>query len=94
MIQNSVVEKSKEAYDIMKNISQYSRESVEDSENITKQIDNIHQVVMMNSATAQQSSAASEELSNQAQGLRNMISVFNILEESVTAEVEQAQSAE
>ena len=67
-------------------ISADSRESEESVKQITFGMDSISNVVQNNTATAEESAAASEELSGQAMMLRELIGHFNFKEESVFAE--------
>ena len=47
-------------------------------EQVTVGVDQISSVVQTNSATAEQSAAASEELSQQAQMLKNLVAKFKL----------------
>lgn len=57
-------------------ISQASKEQALSIEQVTQGVDQISSVVQTNSATAEESAAASEELSGQAQMLKNLVSRF------------------
>ncbi len=52
-------------------------------EQVSVGVDQISSVVQTNSATAVQSAAASEELSSQAEVLKNLVSKFSLREEFV-----------
>lgn len=64
--------------DLVKNIAQASSDQAREIEQINQGIDQVSMVVQTNSATAEQSAAASEELSGQAQLLKQMVSAFEI----------------
>lgn len=74
----SVVTGVKKVSDTIDNISKASKEQAHSIQQITLGIDQISSVVQTNSATAEQSAAASEELSGQAQMLKNLISKFTL----------------
>ena len=57
-------------------ISEASKEAADSVAQVTVGIDQISNVVQTNSATAEQSAAASEELSGQAQMLDSLVSGF------------------
>ena len=59
-------------------ISKASEEQASSISQITQGIDQISNVVQTNSATAEESAAASEELSGQAQILKGLISQFKL----------------
>lgn len=71
-----VVSDSEEVVGIIDNISKASTSQAESISQITVGIDQIASVVQTNSATAEQSAAASEELSGQARLLNNLLSKF------------------
>lgn len=75
-IQDTVVSKAQEANEIMRNIEKYTNEHVASSASITKELNDITMVIQSTSATAEESSAASEDLSNQAEVLKAMVSKF------------------
>ncbi len=77
-----VVSDSEEVVDIINNISKASTSQAESISQITVGIDQIASVVQTNSATAEQSAAASEELSGQARLLNNLLSRFTFREDS------------
>lgn len=64
--------------DLVKNIAQASSDQAREIEQINQGIDQVSMVVQTNSATAEQSAAASEELSGQAQMLKQMVGKFEI----------------
>lgn len=57
---------------------------------VTTGVDQISSVVQTNSATAEESAAASEELNSQAQMLRNLVSQFKLQESESTQEYQEA----
>lgn len=62
----------------IEHISSASKEQADAVKQVTLGIDQISSVVQTNSATAEESAAASEELSGQAQILKNLVSQFKI----------------
>lgn len=72
----SVVTSSEEVVNLINAISEASREQAESITQVTQGVDQISSVVQTNSATAQESAAASEELSGQAHLLKELISTF------------------
>lgn len=62
-------------------ISEASKEAADSISQVTVGVEQISNVVQTNSATAEQSAAASEELSGQAQMLDSLVSQFNLREE-------------
>lgn len=71
-----VVSDSEEVVNIIGNISKASTSQAESISQVTVGIDQIASVVQTNSATAEQSAAASQELSGQARLLNNLLSQF------------------
>lgn len=67
-----------EATEMMDSIAKASREQAEAITQITLGIDQISSVVQTNSATAEESAAASEELSGQAQLLKELVKKFRL----------------
>ncbi len=63
---------------IVSKISNASNEQAQAIAQVTEGVDQISSVVQTNSATAQQSAAASEELSDQAQILKNFVGRFRL----------------
>lgn len=59
-------------------ISEGSKHQAESAKQVSLGIDQISSVIQTNSATAQQSAAASEELSSQAAMLKNLVSTFKL----------------
>lgn len=76
-----IVLSSKESAELVQDISKTSQEQAAAISQVTTGIDQISVVVHTNSATSEQSAAASEELSNQAQILMNLVNQFKIKEE-------------
>ncbi len=75
----SVMTGVQEAAGMMDSIARASQEQAEAITQITVGIDQISSVVQTNSATAQESAAASEELSSQAQILKDLVKRFKLL---------------
>ncbi len=73
-----IVNMSKDIDDIVKSISKASENQAESIHQINTGIDQISAVVQTNTATAEQSAAASEELSGQSLLLTNMIAKFRL----------------
>ena len=73
-----VVEHTKEAVQLVDNITKLLEEQAISIEQINGEIDQIADVVQSNSAIAEESAAASEELSAQAETLEVMISRFEL----------------
>lgn len=78
-----VVESAKLVVEEVDNISLASEEQALSIAQITQGIDQISSVVQTNSATAEESAAASEELSGQAQMLKNLVTQFKLRETEV-----------
>ena len=74
-----VVTSAKQIVDVVNNVSRASNEQADSITLVTQGIDQISGVVQMNSATAEESAAASEELSGQAQMLKNLVGQFNLI---------------
>ncbi|AFA49064.1 methyl-accepting chemotaxis protein [Acetobacterium woodii] len=66
--------------DLLAAIAQASKDQANEIEQINQGIEQVSRVVQNNSATAEQSAAASEELSGQSQILKQMVSAFEIRE--------------
>lgn len=80
---HTLLESVEGAQQVTRTIDQISRASEEQASSIsqvTQGIDQISNVVQTNSATAEESAAASEELSGQAQILKGLISQFKLKE--------------
>lgn len=75
---DEVVENSKRIVNVVDGISQASSEQASSIAQVTQGIDQISSVVQTNSATAEESAAASEELSGQAQMLKNLVEQFKL----------------
>lgn len=75
---STVVDKSDVTSGLIKTISQQTQEQSSAIEQILIGIEQISAVVQMNSATSEESAAASVELSNQADTLKKMTSKFKI----------------
>ena len=84
---NEVVEVSKQVVTVVDGISQASSAQASSIAQVTQGIDQISSVVQTNSATAEESAAASEELSGQAQVLKNLISQFKLKKETADGSV-------
>lgn len=74
----SIVTGAKKSVNLINEISIASSEQADSIRQITIGIEQISQVVQTNSATAEESAAASEELSGQAQVLDNLLSNFKV----------------
>ncbi len=72
----NVVASSEEVVNLINAISEASKEQAESITQVTQGVDQISSVVQTNSATAEESAAASEELSGQAHLLKDLISSF------------------
>lgn len=83
---------SKEVVDINFKISADSKDAADSITQITQGVDQISSVVQTNSATAQESAAASEELSGQANMLQNEISQFRLKENNGQASMLPGES--
>ncbi|MCD8000811.1 MAG: methyl-accepting chemotaxis protein [Clostridiales bacterium] len=74
----AAVEGAKILTETIDQISQASSEQASSISQVTQGIDQISSVVQTNSATAEESAAASEELSGQAQMLKNLVGQFKL----------------
>lgn len=74
----TAVEGAKILTETIDQISQASSEQASSISQVTQGIDQISSVVQTNSATAEESAASSEELSGQAQMLKNLVSQFRL----------------
>lgn len=75
-IQDIVVEKAKEANEIMRSIAKYANEHVASSASITGELDDITMVIQNTFLTAEQSTVSSQGLQEQAELLKTMVSKF------------------
>ncbi len=75
---NKTVELSNLAMSSIEQISKVAKEESEAIAQVTEGIDQISSVVQTNSATSEQSAAASEELSSQASLMKEMLSRFHL----------------
>lgn len=73
-----IVENSEQISEAFKNISADTREQADKSSSIKREISNISNGVQMNSATAEETAASTQELSEQANNLRKLISKFKV----------------
>ena len=78
----NVVEKASVVMDKIDDIAKVSEEQANAIQQINTGIDQIAAVVQTNSATAEQSAAASEELSSQANVVKEMVGKFQLRKES------------
>ena len=72
------VDDAKEVTENIERISQASVEQAQSINQVVEGIDQISSVVQTNSATAEESAATSEELSGQAQVLKNLVDQFKL----------------
>ncbi len=75
---DDVVEKAKETNGLIENISVATASQSEAINSITGGLDHIAGIVHINSATSEESAAASEELSSQAAFLKSLVSTFKL----------------
>lgn len=80
-LMNKVAEATQKVNDLVTDIAEASKEQATSAGQVTIGIDQISGVVQNNSATAEQSAAASEELSGQSAMLKDLIGMFNLREE-------------
>ena len=81
-LMDATAEGARAAVSIMDTISQETDNEAQAIKQVTVGIDQISSVVQTNSATAEQSAAASEELSGQAQIMKELISRFTLSEQN------------
>lgn len=74
----AVVEQAEEVNKLIEGIAQYSAKQAEATEEVIRGIDKISDVVQSNMSTAEKSAAASEELSGQANMLKDLVSQFRL----------------
>lgn len=89
-----VVSDSEEVVGIIGDISKASTSQAESISQVTVGIDQIASVVQTNSATAEQSAAASQELSGQARLLNNLLSQFTFRTDRDSSSDGKAETAE
>ncbi|MEL7659492.1 MULTISPECIES: methyl-accepting chemotaxis protein [Acetobacterium] len=70
--------------DLVANIARASNDQASEIAQITMGLDQVSQVVQANSATAEESAAASQELSSQAEMLKEMMEAFKLKQLSTT----------
>lgn len=76
----AVVFQSEEVNKLIEGIAEYSSKQAAATEEVIRGIDQISEVVQSNMATAEKSAAASEELSSQADMLKELVSKFQLKE--------------
>jgi methyl-accepting chemotaxis protein len=90
----SIVESTEQSAKLINQISQATNDQANSIQHITQGVDQISAVIQTNSATAQQSAAASEELSSQAKVMDDLLKRFKLRDRSsagfVSAELPQA----
>lgn len=86
-----VVDDVARAVALIDQIAQASQEQATSVEQVTLGIDQISSVVQTNSATAEESAAASEELSSQAALMKELVSVFHLVETEDTSLVRSTE---
>ena len=74
----TVAEKAAMVRDIVSKISEQFRQQAEATNQISLGIEQVASVVQMNSATSEESAAASQELSGQAGALQGLVSKFRL----------------
>lgn len=84
----NVVKGVEEVGRTIENISEASQKQADSVRQVTQGIDQISSVVQTNSATAEESAAASEELSGQAQLLKNLVGQFKLREQEGRTEIQ------
>lgn len=85
-----VVTSAKTSTEIMSQMAQATDEQVLSLSHITSSVDRISSVVQTNSATSQQSAAASEELSGQAHMMKELIGKFELLDMKIRVQIMQS----
>ena len=73
-----VVDRAEEVNKLIEGIAEYSAKQAKATEEVIRGIDQISDVVQSNMATAEKSAAASEELSGQANMLKQLVSKFRL----------------
>lgn len=80
---DGIVEEAEQMSRLVRQIAQASQEQADALAQINVGVDQINAVVSNNSATAEQSAAASEEMNGQAQMLQHLISQFHLEQEDL-----------
>ncbi len=83
---NKVIESTQYVDGLVEKISHAANEQANSVTQVTQGVDQISGVVQTNSATAEQSAAAAQELSSHAQLLKQLVSHFQLKNESVQEE--------
>lgn len=83
----SAVEGAKDVATTVDKISEAANEQASSIAQVTQGVDQISSVVQTNSATAEESAAASEELSGQAQILKSLVSRFKLRRDTTASEL-------
>lgn len=91
---SSVSRGTKEVNGIIRRISEASKEEAKGITQFTEGLDQISSVVQTNSATAEESAAASEEMARQAKNLNDLVSVFRLREKYNEDKAEKAEKLE
>jgi len=84
----------KESEEIINNIAESSNYQATAVAQINQGIGQVSQVVQTNSATSEECAAASEELSNQAVRMRDMLSIYKLNESAVVARYNELEEGE
>ncbi|HEX3037872.1 MAG TPA: methyl-accepting chemotaxis protein [Oscillospiraceae bacterium] len=89
-----VVKSAKAVSDTVEKISLASKQQADSISQVTLGVDQISSVVQTNSATAEESAAASEELSGQSQALKELVGKFRLLNQNNVNQNVQSQNPE
>lgn len=84
-----VVKDTEKVSDMVDNIAGAAKEQADSISQVTQGVDQISSVVQTNSATAEESAAASEELSGQAQMLKELVAKFRLAQRALNDETVQ-----
>ena len=90
---DKTVESSGKVLDAVKQITKAAEEESEAIAQVTEGIDQISSVVQTNSATSEESAAASEELSSQAALMKELLSRFKLRQDGFMPKAQPAYSA-